>query len=435
MKIELLYGRRELFPATQAVPAGVQSLEPMRISGKGVTCLRCGSRFVAARVALPNHHYYCPACINLGRVSTLARFYHVPEPNQFPPCPGVLRWQGEPSPLQGEAAAVVKEKMAAHAHHLLWAVTGAGKTEMTYPAIAAALERGERVAIASPRIDVCRELYPRFKRDFALPIALLHGGSEPYAYRQLTICTTHQLLRFYHAFDLLVVDEVDAFPYAMNPALLYATKQAVKEDGGLLLMTATPDQRLLSQVRRGRLSISYLPLRYHGHLLQEIRPLVVGDWRKRVARGQLPPALCRWLRARVESGREFLFFVPHVADLAGVARATRRVVGTTPFTTVHASDEARAVKVERMRRHGYQFLITTTILERGVTFPGIDLLVLGADDPVFSPAALVQIAGRVGRSAARPDGEVAFFLAAPARNVKAACAQIKAVNRRGRRLQ
>ena len=63
-----------------------------------------------------------------------------------------------------------------------------------------------------------------------------------------------------------------------------------------------------------------------------------------------------------------------------------------------------------MRDGDYDFLVTTSILERGVTFPEIDVYVLGADDPVFSSSALVQIAGRAGRSQSRPTGRVVFGL-------------------------
>ena len=48
-------------------------------------------------------------------------------------------------------------------------------------------------------------------KDFSCEIALLHGESEPYFRTPLVVATTHQLLKFYHAFDLLIVDEVDAF--------------------------------------------------------------------------------------------------------------------------------------------------------------------------------------------------------------------------------
>ncbi len=52
--------------------------------------------------------------------------------------------------------------------------------------------------------------------------------SGPYSRSPLVIATTHQLLKFYQAFDLLIVDEVDAFPYVDNPVLYHAVEQAVK---------------------------------------------------------------------------------------------------------------------------------------------------------------------------------------------------------------
>lgn len=204
--------------------------------GRWVTCRRCNARLIKERVRLPSGAYYCPVCLNLGRVTSHDRFYHLAEPNQFTPPTNPCTWQGQLSPLQERVASEVAAGMAAHQHRLLWAVTGAGKTEMIFPALTGALKRGERVAVASPRVDVCLELYPRLQAAFAgVPIALLHGKNPaPYQYRQLTICTTHQLLRFYHAFDNLVIDEVDAFPFAGDPALLFAAHQAIKEGGGLL---------------------------------------------------------------------------------------------------------------------------------------------------------------------------------------------------------
>ena len=83
----------------------------------------------------------------------------------------------------------------------------------------------------------------------------------------------------------------------------------------------------------------------------------------------------------------------------------------------------------------YQFLITTTILERGVTFPAIDVCVIGADDKVFSSSALVQIAGRVGRSADFPSGQVTFFIGDNTLAISSAVRQIKYLNRLGRKLQ
>ncbi|WP_295746525.1 helicase-related protein [uncultured Limosilactobacillus sp.] len=438
MALSDYYGRRVL--ATQTtVPAepGVTVMPTMEIAATTVRCLRCNTVSNKSEAALPHQQYYCRHCLQLGRVSTLAQFYHVAEPNQFPVQRQPLSWHGQLSPLQARVSAVVCQGMANHQRQLLWAVTGAGKTEMIFAGLSAAIGRGERVAVASPRVDVCLELFPRLQKAFTgVPIALLHGRQEEkYHYRQLTVCTTHQLLRFYHAFDNLVVDEVDAFPYASNQALLFATGQAVKKDGGLLMMTATPGPVLLREIRRQQMAVSYLPLRYHGHPLPSIKEILVGNWRKQLHRGRLPVAVHRQLKQWVATRRRFLLFVPHVADLEPVANEIRKAYPNLQLKTVYAADPQRLTKVAAMRQHQVQALITTTILERGVTFPGIDLGVLGADDPVFSSSALVQIAGRVGRAKERPTGNVCFWVSSCCRRVNNARRQITALNQRGRRLK
>lgn len=436
MDLENYYGRRVLVSRYKVKQSGIQELPTIRIDAGNIRCYRCNHVTAKSLGALPQGEFYCPHCINLGRVSTLNKFYHVPEPNQFTVTEPVLTWKGKLSPLQQQASEKISRGMADHVQQLLWAVTGAGKTEMMFAGIAAAIERGERIGIASPRVDVCLELFPRLKAAFAnCDIALLHGRQElPYHYAQLTICTTHQLLRFYHAFDNLIIDEVDAFPYAANASLLYATKQAIKENGGCLYLTATPGDALLREIKSKRLVVNYLPLRYHGHLLPQIKVRLAFGWRRRLERQQLPPQVIQQLQETLKEGHHFLLFVPHIADLALVEAALRHSFTTFRFATVHASDLERLEKVQKMRDGDYDFLVTTSILERGVTFPEIDVYVLGADDPVFSSSALVQIAGRAGRSQSRPTGRVIFWINCNCRQVNQAVSQVKYLNRKGQRL-
>ena len=434
MDLENYYGRRVLVSRHEVKQSGIQELPTIRIDAGNIRCYRCNHVTAKSLGALPQGEFYCPHCINLGRVSTLNKFYHVPEPNQFTIIEPVLTWKGKLSPLQQQASEKISQGMAAHVQQLLWAVTGAGKTEMMFAGIAAAIKRGERIGIASPRVDVCLELFPRLKAAFAnCDIALLHGRQElPYHYAQLTICTTHQLLRFYHAFDNLIIDEVDAFPYAANASLLYATKQAIKENGGCLYLTATPGDALLREIKSKRLVVNYLPLRYHGHLLPQIKVRLAFGWRRRLERQKLPPQVIQQLQETLREGHRFLLFIPHIADLALVEAALRHSFATFRFATVHASDPERLEKVQKMRDGDYDFLVTTSILERGVTFPEIDVYVLGADDPVFSSSALVQIAGRAGRAQSRPTGRVVFWI--NCRQVNQAISQVKYLNRKGQRL-
>ena len=59
-------------------------------------------------------------------------------------------------------------------------------------------------------------------------------------------------MKFYQAFDLLIVDEVDAFPYVDNPTLYHAVKNSVKEKWGMrIFLTATSTDELDRKVRLG----------------------------------------------------------------------------------------------------------------------------------------------------------------------------------------
>ncbi|MBW7462117.1 DNA/RNA helicase, partial [Paenibacillus sepulcri] len=120
------------------------------------------------------------------------------------------------------------------------------KTEMIFPLIEACLQQGGRALIATPRRDVVLELDPRLRKAFpGTTVVTLYGGStQRWEYGELTIATTHQLFRFRHAFDLVVIDELDAFPYHNDPMLQYAAGHVCKPGGTTVLLSATPPAQL-----------------------------------------------------------------------------------------------------------------------------------------------------------------------------------------------
>ncbi|WP_143462926.1 DEAD/DEAH box helicase [Levilactobacillus enshiensis] len=427
-----LFGRQ--LPLTNG-PANSRVRPAIVTIGRRRRCQRC-QQWLLPTDCLPNQAWYCRQCLQLGRLTSHHKLYTIPEPNRFAPVAApILTWLGKLSPMQGTAATGILDLVRQQRHQLLWAVTGAGKTEIVYPALAWALAQHWRVAWVSPRVDVCLELAPRLQQAFChVPQALLHGKqTRPYHYRQLTLCTTHQLLRFQSAFDWIIVDEVDAFPLATSPLLQTAIATAQKPTGSHLYLTATPGEQLQRQVRQKKLAVTYLPLRYHGVLLPQIEVRLIWRWRERLTKGRLAPRLIRQLQDYRQRGQRFLLFVPHVLDLKPVAQALQRA-GVTGGITVHAADGERAAKVQAMRDRTIPFLITTTILERGVTFPDIAVVVLGGDDAVFSTAALVQIAGRVGRHQDFPTGEVTVYCHSQSRRVRLAQRMIAQLNRQGKRL-
>lgn len=430
---DVLFGRQVPLEGPPQLPNVVAQPAIKRV-GQRQQCQRCW-QWLRPQDQLPNGTWYCRQCLQMGRLTSQHKLYTISEPNRFSMlAKSPLTWSGQLSAQQRTAAQDVMTQMRAQHNHLLWAVTGAGKTEIVYPALAWALQRGWRVAWASPRVDVCLELAPRLRQAFqAITQTVLYGDQlEPYRYCQLTICTTHQLLRFKAAFDWVVVDEVDAFPLAMSPLLQEAIQHAQKASGSHLYLTATPDERLQRQVARHQLTVTYVPLRYHGHLLPQIQVQVTWQWRRRLQRRGLPAVVLRQIQHFLTERRPFLIFVPHVADLVLVERALK-LAGISGGATVHASDPERQAKVQAMRDQHLTFLVTATILERGVTFPGIAVLILGGDDPIFSTAALVQIAGRVGRSGQDPTGSVICYCQTHTQTIRAARGMIARLNWQGKR--
>ncbi|WP_459795941.1 DEAD/DEAH box helicase [Alkalibacterium sp. m-11] len=340
-----------------------------------------------------------------------------------------LKWQGSLSEQQEKASKEIVLSIKEYTDRVVWAVTGAGKTEMLFKGISEALEAGKRVCVASPRIDVCLELAPRIQAAFPdIQTALLYGGEESvYIYTQLVIATTHQLLRFKEAFDVLIIDEIDAFPYYQNEGLYYASEKAIKKQSSTIYLTATPDRKLQRKIAKGQIEASILPARYHGY------PLPV----PKIIRGKdifsmsdiSASKVCRQILMLISRGQKFLLFIPTIRLMDSILPALRRFFSTTRFESVHAQDPFRKEKVESMRKGELQFLITTTILERGVTFKNIDVIVLAADHDVYTESALVQIAGRAGRSADYPEGKVTFYLEEWTRSSKGAVQQIRQMNR------
>ncbi|WP_259462706.1 DEAD/DEAH box helicase [Caldibacillus debilis] len=352
---------------------------------------------------------YCRRCLMTGRISQCTPLLEWRGPEPAVPCRVQSAWQGELQPAQREAAGRIVRAIEKREALIVWAVCGAGKTEMLFPGIGRALKEGMRVAIATPRTDVVFELVPRLKRAFpTVPVAALYGGSqERFRFAPLSVSTTHQLLRFYKAFDVLIIDEVDAFPFSCDEMLQTAANRAKKDTGAQIFLTATPSEKWKRECLRGLRNCVILPARFHRRPLPVPRFVWCGNWRKAIRKGQLPAKVADWVRERVRRGKRCLVFFP---DVERMEQALPLFLSFCPGAlSVHANDPQRKEKVEKMRKKEVLVLLTTTILERGVTFPDIDVAVVGAEDDIFTESALVQISGRVGRHPDYPDGDVVFF--------------------------
>ena len=401
-------------------------LPAMRKEKGKLFCQRCNS-LILEEWYLPIGAYYCRECLLMKRVRSDQALYYFPQ-EDFPK-QNVLKWRGQLTPFQEKVSEGLLQAVDKKEPTLVHAVTGAGKTEMIYQVVAKVIDDGGAVCLASPRIDVCLELYKRLQNDFSCEIALLHGESEAYFRTPLVVATTHQLLKFHHAFDLLIVDEVDAFPYVDNTMLYYAVKNSVKEDGLRIFLTATSTDELDRKVRTGELKRLSLPRRFHGNPLIIPKPVWLSDFNRCLEKNQLSTKLKTYIEKQRRTGYPLLIFASEIKKGEKLKEILKEQYPNENIGFVSSVTEDRLEQVQAFRDGELTILISTTILERGVTFPCVDVFVVEANHRLFTKSSLIQIGGRVGRSMDRPTGELLFFHDGLNASIKKAIKEIKQMNK------
>ena len=292
------------------------------------------------------------------------------------------------------------------------AVCGAGKTELVMEVITHRLGRGQRVGITVARRQVALQLATRLKEAFGgVKVGVVCEGHRENLGGALVVCTTHQLYRYPQAFDVLVLDEPDAFPFHGDPVLQGFARLACR--GQTIYLTATPDSSLRRKIALGQVAHETLDQRPHGKPLPVPRVHLIPE-------GLMLLGAWLWVLRRK---RPVLVFVPSVVRGQRLAKRLR-----WPFAYAQHPKLDAVIRLFSQRQT--RVLMTTTVLERGVTFKGIDVLVLWADHPVYTRSALIQIAGRVGRDVLDPGGEVCFLCGSLSDGVKDCVSDLRQANRR-----
>ena len=418
-----LFTEKELTKEERQV---AMKLPAMRKEKGKLFCQRCNSS-ILEEWHLPIGAYYCRECLLMKRVRSDQALYYFPQ-EDFPK-QDVLKWRGQLTPFQEKVSEGLIQAVEKKEPILVHAVTGAGKTEMIYQVVAKVIDDGGVVCLASPRIDVCLELYKRLQNDFACDIALLYGESDPYFRTPLVVATTHQLLKFHHAFDLLIVDEVDAFPYVDNSVLYYAVNQCVKEEGVKIFLTATSTDELDKMVRTGELKRLSLPRRFHGNPLIIPKPVWLSDFNRCLEKNKLSANLKTYSEKQRRTSYPLLIFASEIKKGEKLKEILQEQFPNENIGFVSSVTENRLEQVQAFRDGELTILISTTILERGVTFPFVDVFVVDANHRLFTKSSLIQIGGRVGRSMDRPTGELLFFHDELNTSIKKAIKEIKQMNK------
>jgi primosomal protein N' (replication factor Y) len=161
--------------------------------------------------------------------------------------------------------------------HLLYGVTGAGKTEVFLGAARATLDRGKQVLVLVPEIGLTPQLVGRFRARFGRGVAVLHSGltgaQRLAAWRRiragevdLAVGARSALFAPFRDLGLIVVDEEHDDSYKQDEGVPYSARDlavvlAHRLGCPAVLASATPSLESWHNARTGRYTLLRLPER------------------------------------------------------------------------------------------------------------------------------------------------------------------------------
>ena len=373
-------------------------------------CPICGNTDTHS-IGLLNGKPYCRKCISFKGEQVKSSYSFIKK------APIFLTY--ELSSEQDELSKKLVDNYKNGIDSLVFAVCGSGKTEICLQLIKHCIQNGLKVGFAVPRKSVCYELKCRLQKIFFKnEVIAVFGGCHKVLMGDIVCLTTHQLFRYKNYFDLLIMDEIDAFPFKGNDVLQKMFENSVK--GHYVLLTATPSKSLIKEFESSGKDIMRLAVRFHRHPLP-VPQVITGDDL------YLHYKLIKETRRFLKENKPIFIFVPTIDDSKKIAMLLK------PFsrhgTYVNSKRNHNDTVIDGLRNGKYKYLVTTAVLERGVTVKNLQVIVFHADHSIYDAASLIQIAGRAGRKKEAPEGEVIFFAKRNNEEIQGAIDDIKSNNK------
>ena len=353
-------------------------------------CPICGNTDIHS-IGMLNGKPYCRRCISFRGEEV--------EPKPSYPKKAPIHLEYELSPEQQELSDKLVENYKKGIDSLVFAVCGSGKTEISLQVIQYAINCGEHVAFAVPRKDVVIELHSRLSNIFNKnKVVALYGGHHDVIFGDLVVLTTHQLYRYKKYFSLIILDEIDAFPFKNNKVLENIFYNSLC--GHYVMMSATPSKEIIRHFKEPNKAMLRLDTRFHRHPLPVPKFVINRTF-------AIYFELFKYINLFIKQDKPIFIFAPTIEECEKLYRMISIVF--KGGECVHSKREYRSEIINGFRKGRYRYLVTTSVLERGVTVKNLQVIVFNSHHGVYDEGTLVQIAGRVGRKFDAPEGEVIFI--------------------------
>lgn len=246
-----------------------------------------------------------------------------------PPCrvPDPMRAGPMLSPVQQDAAEELRSHINADEFSvsLLDGVTGAGKTEVYFEAVAEALKKNKQVLILLPEIALSNAFLDRFKTRFGCSPALWHS-SVSNAKRKITwrgvaegqskviIGARSALFLPYQDLGLIIVDEEHDPAYKQEDGVIYhardmAVVRAKMGSFPVLMVSATPSLETMHNVWEGRYHHLELPDRHGGAVMPDVHLIDLKKDKPEDRQHFIAPTLKEAMKKTLERGEQSLLFL------------------------------------------------------------------------------------------------------------------------------
>lgn len=222
---------------------------------------------------------------------------------------------------QAQSVAAILEARPGFAAHLLYGVTGSGKTEVYLRVIATAIAEGGQALVLVPEIALTPQLVDRFRRRFSTGVVAVHSGLTGIERRdawraahngeaRIVIGTRSAVFTSLPKLALIVVDEEHDASYKQHEGFRYSARdlavvRAQRAGVPIVLGSATPSLETLENAATGRYSKLRLP---HRPGAAQAPTMALVDLRKHGAdQGLSTPAMQSMARHLKAGGQVIVF--------------------------------------------------------------------------------------------------------------------------------
>ena len=279
----------------------MKTAELAEAAGVGASVVKAlGARGALKEVALPPHRRFAEPDLNAGAFALNAD--------------------------QQQAASLLRQVVATRTHKvmLLDGVTGSGKTEVYFEAMAASLASGKQVLLLLPEIALTAQFLSRVERRFGSEPAQWHSDLKPRERERtwravssgearIVVGARSALFLPWAKLGLIVVDEEHENAYKQDEGVPYQARDMAVLYGTLgkfpvILSSATPSLESLVNVDRGRYGIVKLRDRHGRPELPETT--LIDMTGEKLEQGQwLSQRLITETAATLQSGDQALLFL------------------------------------------------------------------------------------------------------------------------------